>query len=260
MNPSLHRFLLVALLSSSFTFAAESWTNLDGQKMEAEFIARKGDYVSFKKTDGSRYLYPYEKLTPADKARVDALASGLPAPQPEADAAPATGSAKPAPAAEEPAAAAESKFARQLAGKLVAIKGKSLSPVSAARLSGTKFYAIYYSAHWCPPCRAFTPELVDAYKKIKARRPEFELIFVSSDNNEDAMKDYMQETGMPWPALRYSDARSKRFLQRPGHERGIPNLVFVDANGKDIFTTYTSDGDYQGPGKVLSDINRHFKL
>jgi nucleoredoxin len=254
MNRSLHRLLLIALLSSSFTFAAESWTNLDGQKMEAEFIARKGDYVSFKKNDGSRYLYPYEKLTSADKARVDALASGLPAPQPETDA------AKPAPAAEEPAPAAESQFARQLAGKLVAIRGKSLSPVSAARLSGTKFYAIYYSAHWCPPCRAFTPELVDAYKKIKARRPEFELIFVSSDKNEDAMKDYMLEAGMPWPALRYADARSGRFLPRPGHERGIPNLVFVDANGKDIATTFTADGDYQGPGKVLRDINRHFKL
>jgi hypothetical protein len=70
----------------------------------------------------------------------------------------------------------------------------------------------------------------------------------------------MLETGMPWTALRYSDARSGRLLSRPDHERGIPNLVFVDANGKDIFTTYTSDGDYQGPGKVLRDINRHFKL
>jgi hypothetical protein len=82
MNPLLRHFLLIALLPVSPSFAAETWTNLDGQKMEAVFIARKGDYVSFKKTDGTRYVYPYEKLTSADKARVDALAGDLPATQP----------------------------------------------------------------------------------------------------------------------------------------------------------------------------------
>jgi nucleoredoxin len=259
MKRHLRLLLTAALLPLSLNAAAQFWTNLDGQKMEAEFIARKGDYVSFKKTDGSRYLYPYERLTLADKARIDALAGGGnvvgSAPSSNTGAASAT---PPAPAAK--AAPVASKFARQLTGKLVFLKGKSLLPVPATRLDGTKFYAIYYSAHWCPPCRAFTPELVEAYNKIKARRPEFELIFVSSDQDEGAMKDYMVGDKMPWPALKYSDARSGRLLPRPDNERGIPNLVFVDADGKDLSTSYTADGDYLGPRKVLKDIQKHFKL
>lgn len=257
MNNSLRLLLIAALFPLSLNAAAQFWTNLDGQKMEADFLARKGDNVSFKKTDGSRYLYPYEKLTPADKARIDALTEGANV----VDAAPETQggpAAPPAPAAE--ASPAATKFARQLTGKLVAVKGKFLAPVPDTRLDGTTFYAIYYSAHWCPPCRAFTPELVEAYKKIKSRHPEFELVFVSSDRDQDAMKDYMVGDKMPWTALKYSDARSGRLLPRPDNERGIPNLVFVDGNGKDLSTSYTAKGDYLGPRKVLRDIQKHFKL
>lgn len=33
----------------------------------------------------------------------------------------------------------------------------------------------------CPPCKAFTPQLVEYYRKIKSRGHKFEIIFVSSD-------------------------------------------------------------------------------
>ena len=29
-----------------------------------------------------------------------------------------------------------------------------------------KVVGIYFSAHWCPPCRSFTPELVKSYKNV----------------------------------------------------------------------------------------------
>lgn len=168
MNNSLRLLLIAVLPPLGLNAAAQFWTNLDGQKMEAEFLARKGDNVSFKKTDGSCYFYAYEKLTLADKARIDALTEGgsVVEAAPETPGGPA---APPAPAAK--AAPAATKFARQLTGKLVAVKGNSLIPAPATRLDGTKFYAIYYSAHWCPPCRAFTPELVEAYKKSSPSTP-----------------------------------------------------------------------------------------
>lgn len=57
----------------------------------------------------------------------------------------------------------------------------------------------YFSANWvcysekntnrkfiitylqCPPCRAFTPQLIEAYRIIRQREPNFEILFVSSD-------------------------------------------------------------------------------
>jgi nucleoredoxin len=46
-----------------------------------------------------------------------------------------------------------------------------------------KHVALYFSAHWCPPCQRFTPELAETYKAIKAARDDFELVFVSGDRN-----------------------------------------------------------------------------
>src|SRR6266571_1608444 len=64
--------------------------------------------------------------------------------------------------------------------------------VDAAKLAGVKYWAFYYSASWCPPCRAFTPVLVDFYRGFKPSHPEFELIFVNDDRNESAMLSYMK--------------------------------------------------------------------
>jgi nucleoredoxin len=50
------------------------------------------------------------------------------------------------------------------------INGKTLkkadgSNVQAdAALAGKAVVCLYFSAHWCPPCRAFTPVLKDFYE------------------------------------------------------------------------------------------------
>ena len=35
-----------------------------------------------------------------------------------------------------------------------------------------EYYGIYFSAHWCPPCRMFTPELADIYNEMNASATE----------------------------------------------------------------------------------------
>ena len=35
-------------------------------------------------------------------------------------------------------------------------------------LKGAKYVAVYFSAHWCPPCKSFTPQLARVYNKINA--------------------------------------------------------------------------------------------
>ena len=268
--PSRYRALLISALLPIATHAAvETWMGPDGLPTQAEFVRRSGDYITFQKTQGGRYLLPYRKLSDADRARVDALtghtatAPAVTAEAPRAAATVAAGSAPAATADSPTAPAASAKAGKVLApliGKLVYLKGSALLPVPQASLATTQFVAVYYSAHWCPPCRAFTPKLVTAYKEIKAAHPEFELIFVSSDQDEAAMKSYMRETAMPWPAVRFDQKDSARTLKRPGHESGIPNLVFMTADGKELATTYTPSGDYAGPNQVLAAIQRHFKM
>ena len=55
------------------------------------------------------------------------------------------------------------------------------------RLAG-KVKLLYFSAHWCPPCRGFTPELVKAYAKLKAAGRNFEVVFISSDRDPAGFK------------------------------------------------------------------------
>ena len=81
-------------------------------------------------------------------------------------------------------------------GKL-ALKG---SDVPVSQLAG-KVVAVYFSAHWCPPCRAFTPTLIKAYESAKAAGLPFELVFVSSDHDEDGFDEYTAD--MPWPSVKF---------------------------------------------------------
>ena len=46
-------------------------------------------------------------------------------------------------------------------------KGSDFVKVNADEaLEGKKFVGFYFSAHWCPPCRGFTPVLKDFYEVI----------------------------------------------------------------------------------------------
>ncbi|ROT85351.1 putative nucleoredoxin [Penaeus vannamei] len=35
------------------------------------------------------------------------------------------------------------------------------------------YKGLYFSAHWCPPCKAFTPQLISVYEKIKKKEGTF---------------------------------------------------------------------------------------
>lgn len=143
-----------------------------------------------------------------------------------------------------------SKFQKLLKGKLVGLNGKRVSKREIA--GDPEYYAFYFSAHWCPPCRSFTPKLVDFYNSNDAAGKKFEIIFVSSDRSEDKMEDYIKEDQMPWPAIKFRYAKKiKEISQYAGS--GIPCLVLVDREGKVVSDSYVG-GKYVGPTKVMSDI------
>jgi nucleoredoxin len=119
-----------------------------------------------------------------------------------------------------------------------------------------KNVGLYFSAHWCPPCRGFTPELARIYRTVSATHP-FEIIFISSDKNEGEFNEYRHE--MPWISLPFADRDRKAALSKKYGVRGIPSLVLLDSNGNTITTegrsavTGNEDGFPWVP-KTLSEI------
>ena len=136
--------------------------------------------------------------------------------------------------------------------RLVSLNGKRTQPLAENSVKDAKYIALYYSAGWCGPCRAFTPELVKFYNENKAKLPGFELVFLSQDNSEPEMEKYMAEMSMPWPALRFSAVRTSGNLMKYAGP-GIPCLVLLNEKGEVLSHSY-DDKKFLGPGKVLRDL------
>ena len=76
--------------------------------------------------------------------------------------------------------------------------------------------------------------LAEAYKTIAAEK-SFEIVFVSSDRDEESFQEYYGE--MPWSALPFERKGTKEALSDKFGVRGIPFLVLLDgATGKVIST------------------------
>jgi nucleoredoxin len=145
------------------------------------------------------------------------------------------------------------KMRSMLEGKLVRLRGDQAVPYDGADLKHVRLYAIYNSAHWCGPCRQFTPKLVDFYRRMKPKHPELEVIFLSSDHDEFNMTNYMRIADMPWPAMRFgtSGAVAQQYCGQ-----SIPWLVLVNDAGQPM----TQNGIDKQPldaDAVLAALERH---
>ncbi len=146
------------------------------------------------------------------------------------------------------ASGADITWAKELFGEKLIRRDKS--EVSVDELQGKKRVAIYFSAHWCPPCRSFTPVLVEVYNKLKADGKKFELVFVSGDRGEEAMFDYMNGEKMEWLAIPFeSDARQK--LGDKFGVRSIPTLMILDDKG--VVITKNARMDVMNKGAAAFD-------
>ena len=140
--------------------------------------------------------------------------------------------------------------------QLVSWQNGGVSHFDDSKLDSKKLIGLYFSAHWCGPCRKFTPELVDYYNRTAPQHPEFEIIFVSDDKSASGMETYMRETNMPWPAIDFQKLSAAREIKKYAGN-GIPCLVLVDSNGKVISNSYDGS-NYVGPKKVLTDLDAIF--
>ena len=134
--------------------------------------------------------------------------------------------------------------------------GKSVK--TADVLKGKKHVLLYFSAGWCGPCRAFTPDLVK-FAKANADAKDFAIIFVSSDRSKDAQMKYMKNYKMPFFTIPL-DAPGNGAVKSAYAGGGIPNLLVLDDSGNPLKGSYETDGKYTpknrgsyvGPQKVLA--------
>lgn len=208
-------FLLVLPLAGAQE--TRTWTSASGKTLEAAFVELKFDQVVLRSPDGETIQIRMGQLSGPDQvyARSQLQPGG-----------PQGGSLRGAPAVEKDVPPAlDDLFGKRLVG----LKGKR---ISTADLVGKKI-GIYFTASWCPPCRAFTPDLVKAYNQLQTEGKPFEVVLVTSDRDKASMEKYMKDYDMPFVAVPFGDKRIDA-LKKKFAVSGIPKLVVVDDTGKTL--------------------------
>jgi len=114
-----------------------------------------------------------------------------------------------------------------------ALLDKDGNPVATETLDG-KIVGVYFSAAWCPPCRAFTPSLVQFQNSNKS---DFEVVFVSSDRSAEDQAKYMKDYRMKFLTIAHGSPLVSQLKSRFA-VRGIPKLVILAPDG----TVITENG------------------
>ncbi len=114
--------------------------------------------------------------------------------------------------------------------------GKDGEVPTSEALAGKTEVWLYFSAHWCPPCRGFTKALAVQYPLLIEAGKTVAIIFVSCDREEAGFNEYYAE--QPWLALPFANRAKKEELVNMFKVSGIPRLVLLDAEGN----VYNSNG------------------
>jgi len=125
-------------------------------------------------------------------------------------------------------------------------KGEEVKTSTLSTAKGSVI-GLYFSAHWCPPCRAFTPNLAKVYNELKEAGKDFEVIFISSDGSDEEFKEYHKE--MPWLAIPYNNEDEKEACSKKYSIQGLPTLVLIDGETGETI-------DEEGRGAVLKIKNK----
>ena len=111
--------------------------------------------------------------------------------------------------------------------------------VTTTRLpADTRMVAVYYGASWYGPCRAFVPELIAAYPRLRARG--IEVLFVSDDASCATALDYARTSRMPWLLLPCDPRRHAKL--RALAKQALPGIVVLDHSGAPMRTSWHRDG------------------
>ena len=131
----------------------------------------------------------------------------------------------------------DNKKLSELIGNNIRNKNGKLISVDNELSKNNDVIGLYFSAHWCGPCRNFTPKLKNAYNKWKNEKNlKFEIIFVSRDTSQSAFENYYNNDHGNWLIIPYNDKNRINKLCKLNNSGGIPCLVMINAKNGDIIT------------------------
>jgi thiol-disulfide isomerase/thioredoxin len=114
---------------------------------------------------------------------------------------------------------------------------KIITSLEDQRVTSAPLVAYYFSAHWCPPCRGFTPKLAEFYRSVNGTEKKIEIVFFSWDDSEESFSEYFSE--MPWLALKLGHEKINEVAKENGI-KSIPTLIILK-NGKIVTKTGRND-------------------
>ena len=89
-----------------------------------------------------------------------------------------------------------------------------------------KVYLCFFSASWCPPCRAEMPRIAKTYVETLKDDPDIELIHFSRDQNDEKAMAWAKEHDVKFPVVKPKGGNPLGL-----HCNGIPHLFIIKANG-----------------------------
>ncbi|XP_038891129.1 probable nucleoredoxin 1-2 [Benincasa hispida] len=93
-----------------------------------------------------------------------------------------------------------------------------------------KLIGLYFSKQGHEHCDDFTPKLIEAYNKLKEKEENFEIVFISlDDEDEDLFKEAFKT--MPWLSLPFKDEKCQE-LKLHFEVGDLPALVIIGHDGK----------------------------
>lgn len=106
---------------------------------------------------------------------------------------------------------------------------------------------------WCPPCVESVPELRSLQKRY-AKEPNFVIIGISSDSDEEEWREFTVKNKMIWPQYRDHDRR----IQRAFGIRAFPTYILIDHEG---IVRFSSIGAGWTRAANLADaVNKQIKI
>lgn len=110
-------------------------------------------------------------------------------------------------------------------------RGDGTRVATTEALADSEYVLLYASAHWCPPCRAFTPAL-SAWFAAHGRRLKVAIVFISMDRDAASFAKYFAtmswKLAVPWEAARDVSPALDVW--------GIPALLLVDRRTGAVLT------------------------